>query len=136
MLTGVGNILPFATTDTNSSTNSTTSTRRRKRDASSGTTTTVSPDTGNGTEPLYIPTCCENVTAGLCDWIEPVGWMCVDEEDRKKTVWTEDDCLLVYPDDINSITDRYDAWKGEKKRQANELVRPITSILTDVYTLT
>jgi hypothetical protein len=132
MLNGVGNILPFdqsgddgsatLTTAFPTTTPSTTRSPRKVR-RSAGAETTLAPgDFNNETETAEYPTCCENVT-GLCDWIEPVGWMCVDEEQRKKTVWTEADCLLIYPDDINSYTDRFNAWKDEQKRQANELVR-------------
>jgi hypothetical protein len=121
MLNGVGNILPFDQSDSNDTASATATTTTTTTTTRSPRTTTLAPGE-NETETVDVPTCCENVT-GLCDWVEPVGWMCVDEEQRKKSVWTEADCLLVYPDDINSFSDRFNAWKDEQTRKANELVR-------------
>jgi len=125
MLHGVGNILPFAPADSGNASSLSTvgpTSTTTSMGGSSGTTASPSDD-GNSTDVLPWPTCCQNLTTGLCKWIEPPGWMCVDEDDRKKTVWTEDDCLLVFPDDINSFTDRFNAYNEDLKRKANAVVR-------------
>jgi len=69
----------------------------------------------------YETTCCSNLS-GLCEWIEPVGWLCVDEDDRKFAVWTEEDCELIHPDDIRIYEKRRQAWLDSELQAANALV--------------
>ena len=57
-----------------------------------------------------------------CEWIEPVGWLCVDEDDRKFAVWTEQDCELIHPDDVRIYDKRYQAWLESQQMAANALV--------------
>jgi len=46
----------------------------------------------------------------------------VDEDDRKFAVWTEEDCLLIHPDDIRLFEKRYEAWNNSELAAANALV--------------
>lgn len=123
LLNGVGNILPFGEEDFEITTTTVAPPTTRRPPTTTTTRLVLDADYNyNNTNGTHIPTCCENVTAGLCDWIEPVGWMCVEEDDRKSSVWSEKECLLIYPDDIKTYTDRYNAYKAELERQSNELV--------------
>ena len=128
VLSSVGNILPFASTGSDSS-------------SSAGDVTTVAPTaasrrscaaqlspdvsysgSSNDTSTINATlACCENVT-GLCEWVEPVGWLCIDEDDRKSTVWTEAYCLMQHPDDIAEFQRRFQAYKDYLLEQANALV--------------
>ena len=76
---------------------------------------------GNATSLSNETTCCSNLS-GLCEWIEPVGWQCVDEDDRKFAVWTEEDCQLIHPDDIRIYEKRYNDWLDSEEWAANALV--------------
>jgi len=51
-----------------------------------------------------------------------VGWQCVDEDDRKFAVWTDQDCELIHPDDIRIYERRYQAWLASEQAAANALV--------------
>jgi len=62
------------------------------------------------------------IHSGLCEWIEPVGWQCVDEDDRKFAVWTEEDCELIHPDDIRIYEKRWQAWLDSEQQADNALV--------------
>lgn len=121
LLSGVGNILPFATDDTNdtesnSSSTSAVQSRRRRRSILSALKKTKTTTPTNET----VMTCCDAL-GQLCDWIEPVG--CIDEIDRKKTNWTEADCELQHPDDIREVMARYNQWYDEQVAAENAVVR-------------
>jgi len=124
-MSSLGHVLPFDKSKQSGSTAS--------RQVTTTTTTTVAPRvrrsadatefefSGNDTALINETTCCGNLS-GLCDWIEPVGWLCVDEDDRKFAVWSEEDCMLIHPDDIRIYEKRYNDWLNSEQQAANALV--------------
>lgn len=76
--------------------------------------------TKTSTNDTLVVTCCDAL-GDLCDWIEPIG--CIDERDRKKTNWTEEDCELKHPDDIKEVMARYNQWYDEQVAAENAVVR-------------
>lgn len=113
-MSGVGNILPFDTEGTlnGTSSNSTAHSRRRRSIISA---LKKEKKTNNET----VTSCCDTLD-GLCDWIEPVS--CLDEYDRKKTNWTEEDCELRHPDDIKEIMARYNQYFDDQLAAENDVV--------------
>ena len=65
--------------------------------------------------------CCEKAN-GLCEWIEP-ECDALDEDDRKKTVWDEDYCDEIHPDDMAEIQERFQMYNEMQKRQKFARVR-------------
>ncbi len=80
----------------------------------SGSTTTAPLTTPLPTEPPEPP-CCERVN-GLCQWIEP-ECEALDEDDRKRFIWTEEFCDEIHPDDMAIIQERFQMYKDMLKRQ-------------------
>ena len=127
-MSSLGNVLPFDERPRRPAAGSgdeatTTAAPRVRRSAAETANTGDSFEfSGNNTASANRTSCCADLN-DLCDWIEPVGWLCVDEEDRKFAVWTEEDCDLIHPDDIRIYQKRYDAWLNSKQQAANALVR-------------
>lgn len=62
---------------------------------------------------LPPPTCCENVTKGLCQWIEPENSPLLEDlYDIKDMAWTNEDCEEIHPDNIKEIEKRFKACKA------------------------
>ena len=62
-----------------------------------------------------IPCCLRVPEGGLCDWVEPECEY-LDEDDRKKSVWSDKVCDEIHPDDMVIFVKRYRLFKEMQKR--------------------